>query len=89
VGGRILDAEVYSSGLVPREHRLPPVGEQGMSEATTELAMRLQGVGKGLHKRFPETVAVYLFGSQACGKARPDSDVNIAVLTTEVVKLTV
>jgi uncharacterized protein YutE (UPF0331/DUF86 family)/predicted nucleotidyltransferase len=78
----MIDSEVYSSDLAPREACLQTAGEEGISEATTALAMRLQGVGKELHRRFPETVAVYLFGSRASGRARPDSDVDIAVLTS-------
>lgn len=33
-----------------------------------------------LRQRFPELLALYLFGSLARGEARPDSDVDLAVL---------
>lgn len=33
-----------------------------------------------LRKRLPEAMAVYLFGSVASGDARPESDVDLAVL---------
>ncbi len=31
----------------------------------------------------PDVLVVYLFGSQATGRARPDSDIDLAVLLTE------
>ncbi len=39
---------------------------------------RLQGV----FEKYPEVLAVYLFGSQAEGRARPDSDYDLAVVAT-------
>jgi predicted nucleotidyltransferase len=35
----------------------------------------------------PRILAVYLFGSRATGEARPDSDVDLAVLFSELVGL--
>lgn len=34
-----------------------------------------------IHAQLPEVSAIYLYGSQARGDARPDSDVDFAVLT--------
>ncbi len=31
--------------------------------------------------RLPDVEAVYLFGSQATGQSRPESDIDVAVLT--------
>jgi predicted nucleotidyltransferase len=35
----------------------------------------------GVAKEYPELRVVYLFGSHAQGRARPDSDVDVAVVT--------
>ncbi|WP_150303270.1 type VII toxin-antitoxin system MntA family adenylyltransferase antitoxin [Pseudomonas saliphila] len=42
--------------------------------------MNLQAVLEELHAALPGLSAVYLFGSQATGDARPDSDMDLAVL---------
>jgi predicted nucleotidyltransferase len=50
---------------------------QTMDAATEALSRTITGI---VLRHFPETEGIYLFGSQADGTARPDSDVDIAVL---------
>jgi uncharacterized protein YutE (UPF0331/DUF86 family)/predicted nucleotidyltransferase len=52
-----------------------------MPEGSTGLLAQLAEVGAALHARFPEIIALYLFGSRAEGGVRPDSDIDLAVLT--------
>ncbi len=37
---------------------------------------------EGVFAKYPEVLAVYLFGSHATGRARRDSDVDLAVVST-------
>ena len=59
-----------------------------MPEGSTGLLALLTEVGTALHARFPEIIALYLFGSRAEGNARPDSDIDLAVLTAPAVLCT-
>src|ERR671925_198044 len=59
-----------------------------MPEELTGLSAQLVEVGAALHARFPEIIALYLFGSRAEGNAQPDSDIDLAVLTAPAVPCT-
>lgn len=43
--------------------------------------MNLQALPQFLSEQIPDLLATYQFGSQAQGTARPDSDIDLAVLT--------
>ncbi len=64
-------------GGEPRERPLPPGVPPRLPEAVRPLVPRLARV----LRRFPEVRAAYLFGSQAQGRARPESDVDVALVT--------
>lgn len=43
--------------------------------------MDTRSITQFLNERIPDLIAVYQFGSQARGTARPDSDIDVAVLS--------
>jgi len=45
-------------------------------------ALELQKLA-GVFKRYPQVQAVYLFGSQASGKAGPGSDLDLAIIPAD------
>jgi uncharacterized protein YutE (UPF0331/DUF86 family)/predicted nucleotidyltransferase len=59
-----------------------------MPGGSTGVSTQLAEIGAALHARFPEIIALYLFGSRAEGSARPDSDIDLAVLTAPAVPCT-
>ena len=64
---------------VPSRHATPR-HSPNMPSAITEL-LALQGpVVSAVRTRFPNTMAIYAFGSQVQGTAGPQSDVDLAVL---------
>src|SRR5262249_55355251 len=77
----------YRHGVGPVEE-LMSLGNRVRPETCTVLPLSLSGIGEALHARFPEVIACYLFGSRADGKARPDSDIDLAVFTAPVMPCT-
>ena len=59
-----------------------------MPERSIGLLAQFAEIGAALHARFPEIIALYLFGSRAEGSAHPDSDIDLAVLTALAVPCT-
>jgi predicted nucleotidyltransferase len=47
----------------------------------------LAEVGRIVEEAFPEAVGVWVYGSMADGTARPDSDLDIAILGREPIRL--
>ncbi|MEO8406979.1 MAG: nucleotidyltransferase domain-containing protein [Oxalobacteraceae bacterium] len=48
--------------------------------ATTDIDMKRDAILHILHSRVPDLLGVYAFGSRVHGTARPDSDLDLAVL---------
>lgn len=51
-----------------------------MTNADVELQRLLEAVRHAVLQALPETLAIYVYGSHARGDARPDSDLDVAVL---------
>jgi predicted nucleotidyltransferase len=50
-------------------------------------AVDLAEVGRVVEELFPEALGVWVYGSMADGTARPDSDLDIAILGQEPIRL--